>query len=119
MIHAAAGKVDAEAEALSWMRRRYKAALELASSAGSADLFYPRMNLLAAELASPTTERPRIPAAELAEIRELLADRGVVAGLLERGGSDRTEDVRSGRGRSRLPRHASRCGRNSASTTSG
>ena len=78
MIHAAAGESDAERAALASMRARYLAARELATSS-SADLFYPMLNLLAAELALSDDGQPRIPAKDLAAIRELLAARVAAA----------------------------------------
>ena len=75
MIHAAAGTPAAELAALAEMRARYRAARDLASSKGSSQAFYPMMNVMAADLASPLSGRPRIEAADLAAIREALAAR--------------------------------------------
>ena len=75
MIHAAAGSSEAELAALAEMRARYRAARELARSTASPDAFYPMINVLAADLASPAAGRPRIEAADLAAIRESLASR--------------------------------------------
>jgi len=69
MIHAAAGNSEAELAALAEMRARYRAARELARSTASPDAFYPMINVLAADLASPAAGRPRIEAADLAAIR--------------------------------------------------
>jgi tetratricopeptide (TPR) repeat protein len=75
MIQAAAGNTQAEVAALAEMRARYRAARDLATSTKSADVFYPMMNVLAAELASPAAGRARIEPADLAAIRESLAGR--------------------------------------------
>ena len=75
MIHAAAGSLQAELAALAQMRMRYQAARELARSTASPDVFYPMMNVLAAELAAPAAGRPRLAAADLAAVRESLAGR--------------------------------------------
>jgi hypothetical protein len=75
MIHAAAGSLQAELAALGEMRTRYRAARDLATSTAPSDAFYPMMNVLAADLASPLAGRPRIEAADLAAIRESLAGR--------------------------------------------
>ena len=75
MIHAAGGNLQAELAALAEMRARYSAARDLARSTTSADSFYPLMNVLAADLASPLAGRARIDAADLAAIRESLAGR--------------------------------------------
>jgi len=75
MIHAASGSTQAELAALAQMAERYRAARELARSTASPDLFYPMMNVLAAELAGPGAGRPRLAAADLAAIRESLAAR--------------------------------------------
>jgi hypothetical protein len=74
MIHAAAGAADAERAALTLMRERYLAARDLAASS-SADIFYPMLNVLAAELAAAEGGRPRIPPKDFDAIRELLASR--------------------------------------------
>jgi hypothetical protein len=79
MIHAAAGSLQAELAALAEMRARYRAARDLAKSTSSAEAFYPMLNVLAADLASPLAGRPRIEAADLAAIRESLAGRVAVS----------------------------------------
>jgi hypothetical protein len=75
MIHAAAGSLQAELAALAHMRMRYQAARDLARSTASSDVFYPMMNVVAAELAAPAAGRPRLLAADLAAVRETLAAR--------------------------------------------
>ena len=79
LIHAAAGSLQAELAALAEMRARYRAARDLAKSTSSADAFYPMLNVLAADLASPLAGRPRIEAADLAALRESLAGRVAVS----------------------------------------
>jgi hypothetical protein len=75
MVQGAAGDAEAERTALAEMRRCYRDARELAARRPSSDEYYPRMNVLAAELATPASGTMQIPVKELAEIREVLAQR--------------------------------------------
>jgi hypothetical protein len=50
MVEAEAGNPQAEAKAFERMRTHYREAERLARTAGSADLFYPALNLMAAQL---------------------------------------------------------------------
>jgi hypothetical protein len=78
MIHAAAGNADGELAALASMRTRYLAARTVPGCPPS-ELFYPLMNLMAAELAAPAAGRAPLDEADFAAIRSSLAARTATA----------------------------------------
>jgi tetratricopeptide (TPR) repeat protein len=73
MVHEIAGDARSARSALEQMRARYAEAQELARSSGSADLFYPGMNRLAAEMALTEAGGAPVPAQDLDLIRDSLA----------------------------------------------
>jgi tetratricopeptide (TPR) repeat protein len=75
MIHGAAGDIAAQRGALARMEESYRRARTLATKSSPSGDFYPRMNVLAAQLVAASNGSAPIDVEELAAIRKLLADR--------------------------------------------